>query len=172
MNEVIDSLMTRRSIREYTGEQVSRKDLEQIVECGMYAPTAMGKQSPRIVAVQDADTVSKLSKMNAAIWGRDIDPFYGAPTVIIVFAEAGNPNSVQDASLIMGNLLNAAHALGLGSCWINRAKEMFAKEDGLALMRQWGLGDNYVGVGICALGHIGCEYPKPVPRKDDYAIYA
>lgn len=170
MNEALNNLLTRRSIRKYENKPVEKSDLDQIVECGKYAPTAMGKQSPRMVVVQKADMIKKLSKMNAAVWGKDVDPFYGATALVIVFAEQGNPNSVQDASLVMGNLLNATHALGLGSCWINRAKEMFAKADGAELLKEWGL-ENYVGVGICALGYISGEYPEPAPRKNDYALY-
>ncbi|MDO5112064.1 MAG: nitroreductase [Clostridia bacterium] len=172
MKETIKDLLERRSIRSYKDEQIKKEELDAILQCGVYAPTAMGKQSPLMIVVQDEAKVKALSKMNAAVWGRDIDPFYGAPTAIVVMAERDNPNSVQDASLVMGNLMNAAHALGLGSCWINRAKEMFEKEDGRALLQKWGVDDKYMGVGICALGYIEGEYPQPKPRRDGYVVYA
>jgi len=171
MNEAIRNLLERRSIRKYKQEQIKPEELDLILECGTYAPTAKGTQSPRMVVVQDAETVQKLSAMNAAVWGRDIDPFYGAPTAVLVFAEKGNPNSVQDASLVLGNLMNAAYALGLGSCWINRCKEMFEREDGKPMLEGWGLGD-YVGVGICILGYPEGEHPKPKSRKADYVLRA
>ncbi|MDD4075095.1 MAG: nitroreductase [Eubacteriales bacterium] len=172
MKETIKDLLERRSIRSYKQAQIKKDELDAILQCGVYAPTAMGMQSPLLVAVQDAAKVKTLSKMNGAVWGKDMDPFYGAPTVVIVLAERDNPNSVQDASLVMGNLMNAAHALGLGSCWINRAKEMFELEDGRALLRSWGVDDKYMGVGICALGYIEGAYPQPKPRKAGYVLYA
>ncbi len=170
MKDTIQDLLTRRSIRSYKKEQITEEEMNTVLECGLYAPTAMGKQSPRMVAVRDAALIKRLSAMNAAVMGSSNDPFYGAPAAIVVFAQKENPNSVQDASLVLGNLLNAAHALGLGSCWINRAKEMFEKEDGLALMKEWGLSEEYAGVGICILGYIEGDYPVPVPRKADYII--
>ena len=172
MKETIQDLLERRSIRSYKPEQIKKEELDTVLQCGVYAPTAMGKHSPLMIVVQDAAKVKTLSQMNAAIWGKAIDPFYGAPTAIIVMAEKDNPNSVQDASLVLGNLMNAAHALGLGSCWINRAKEMFEKEDGQSLLREWGVGDKYMGVSICALGYIAGEYPQPKPRKHGYVVYA
>lgn len=170
MKETIQDLLTRRSIRKYKKEQIKDAELEEILRCGTYAPTAMGKQSPLMIVVQDAGMVAKLSKMNAAVWGRDVDPFYGAPTAVIVLAEAGNPNSVQDASLVMGNLMNAAHALDVDSCWINRAREMFATDEGKALLTGWGVAGDYEGVGICILGYRDCEYPTPAARKAGYVI--
>ena len=170
MQETIKDLLERRSIRSYKKEQIKKEELDTILKCGVYAPTAMGKQSPQLVAVQNAEAVKTLSAMNDAVWGHGSDPFYGAPTVILVLAQRNNPNSVQDASLVMGNLMNAAHAIGVGSCWINRAKEMFEKEDGRKLLRSWGVDDVYEGVGICALGYIEGEYPTPKPRRDGYVI--
>lgn len=170
MKETIQDLLTRRSIRKYKKEQIDAATLEEILRCGAYAPTAMGKQSPLMVVVQDAEKLAELSRMNAAVWGKDTDPFYGAPTAVIVLAEAGNPNSVQDASLVMGNLMNAAHALGVGSCWINRAKEMFATEKGKALLQGWGVEGEYEGVGVCILGYAEGEYPTPIARKAGYII--
>lgn len=170
MKETIQDLLSRRSIRAYKKEQIKQEELETVLKCGTYAPTAMGKQSPLMIAVQDEKTIAKLSKMNAAVAGSDSDPFYGAPTAVLVFAQTGNPNSVQDASLVMGNMLNAAHAIGLGSCWINRCHEMFEKEDGRALLKEWGVDDGYTGVGVCILGYADGSYPNPVPRKENYVL--
>ena len=123
MNAAYENLLTRRSVRKYKAEQISDAELDAVLRAGTYAPTAMGRQSPLIVAVQDSGDIARLSAINARIMGTGSDPFYGAPTVVLVLAQAGNRNGVQDASLVMGNLMNAAHALGLGSCWINRALE-------------------------------------------------
>ena len=169
MNEAMENLLTRRSIRKYRKEQIKDSELLAVLEAGTYAPTARGTQSPLIVAVQDAEDIALMSRMNAQVWGREnFDPFFGAPTVVVVFAEAGNPNGVQDASLVMGNLLNAAHALGLGSCWINRAREVFERPEGKALLKKWGVEGDWVGVGNCILGYAEGEAPKPAPRREGY----
>ena len=135
------------------------------------APTAMGKQSPKIVVVQNKEVRDCISEMNDEVWGRGIDPFYGAPTIIVVFADSNIPTYVQDGSLVLGNMMNAAHAVGLGSCWINRAKEVFMTEKGKELMAKWGLGENYIGVGNLALGFAVGDDPKPAPRKEDYIVF-
>ena len=128
-----------------------------------YAASAMGKQSAKIVVVQDAATREKLSRMNAAIMGKDCDPMYGAPTILVVLADANAKCAVQDGSLVMGNLMLAAASLGLGSCWINRAREMFDTEEGKALLRQWGIPEHYRGIGCCILGYAD-EAPAPKER--------
>jgi len=121
MNETLNNLKTRRSIRSYQPEQVDKALLEQVLEAGTYAPTGGGRQTPVIVAVQDPDTVKQLSRMNAAVNGAKTDPFYGAPTVLIVLAERSRGTFLLDGAAVITTLLNAAHAVGLGSCWINRA---------------------------------------------------
>lgn len=137
MNEAYESLLSRRSIRKYKAEQIRREELDAVLRAGTFAPTAMGLQSPLIVAVQNAEDIEVMRRLNAAVWGReDIDPFYGAPTAVAVFAQVGNKNGVQDASLVLGNMMNAAHALGLGSCWINRARESFETPEGRALLNK------------------------------------
>ncbi len=168
MNEAYENLLTRRSVRKYKAEQISDEELAAVLKAGMYAPTAMGKQSPLMVAVQDKEDVARLSAMNGEIAGRDGDCFYGAPTVIVVFAQAGNRNGVQDASLVMGNLMNAAHALGLGSCWVNRAYETFETPEGRELLAKWGVEGDWIGVGNCILGYPDCEPPVPAARKEGY----
>ena len=125
MNETIHNLKTRRSIRTYQPKQVTRALLEQVLEAGTYAPTGGGRQTPIIVAVQDHEMVQQLSRMNAAVNGNSSDPFYGAPTVLVVLAERSRGTYLLDGAAVITTLLNAAHAVGLGSCWIHRAKEEF-----------------------------------------------
>ena len=168
MNETIGTILHRRAIRRFDARPVDQELLQQILQAGMYAPTAMGRQSPLIVAVQDKDDIARLSSLNAQIQGTTGDPFYGAPTVVIVFAQAGNRNSVQDASLVMGNLMNAAHALGLGSCWINRARETFELPEGRELLTKWGVEGDWIGVGNCILGYPDGPAPEAKPRKEGY----
>ncbi|MCD7736670.1 MAG: nitroreductase [Lachnospiraceae bacterium] len=168
MNEVLKSLEERRSVRSYKAEQIRDDELEQILRAGTYAPTGMGAQSPVMVVVQDPETIAKLSKMNAAVMGVSSDPFYGAPTVIIVLADRSRPTFVEDGSLVMGNLMNAAFAIGVDSCWIHRAKEVFDSKDGKALLKQWGIEGDYQGIGHCILGYRDGELPQAKPRKENY----
>lgn len=171
MNEVIQAMVDRRSIKKYESRQVPEELLQQILQAGIHAATGMGKQSPVIVVLQDEKTIEELEKMNAAIMGAEgSHPFYGAPTVLVVLANADIPTAVYDGSLVMGNLLLAASALGLGGCWIHRAKEEFESEAGKAMLREWGLEGNYVGIGHCIVGY-GAADPAPAkPRKENYII--
>ena len=174
MKETLIDIKNRRSCRKYTQEPVAQEDLEAVLEAGTYAATGHGTQSPRMVVVREAELLARLSRMNAAVWGKPVDPFYGAPMAVVVFADKKAPTGSQDAVLVMGNLMLAAHAVGLGSCWINRAKEMFATEEGQEVLRGWGLDpEQYEGMGICILGHVaeGGEAPAK-PRKADYVFYA
>lgn len=168
MNETLNTLKTRRSVRAYLPEQVKEEQLQQILEAGTYAPTGMGKQSPIMVVVQDTDTVAYLSKLNAAVMGTTSDPFYGAPTVIVVLADRDRGTCVEDGSLVMGNLMNAAQAVGVNSCWIHRAREVFDSPEGKALLEKWGIHGDYVGVGHCILGYAKGQVPAAKPRKDNY----
>ena len=170
MNETLQILKTRRSCRKYLPEQIREDELDKILEAGIWAPTGMGMQSPRIIVIQDKETIAKLRKMNADIMGTDSDPFYGAPTVLVVLADKSRPTYREDGALVMGNLMNAAHAVGVSSCWIHRAKEEFESEEGKELLRQWGIPENYVGIGHCILGYRDCEYPDPKPRKENYIV--
>ena len=171
MSELLDMIKTRRSIRKYKSDMVPKEIIDKIVEAGTYAATGMGQQSPIILAVTNKEVRDKLSKWNADIMGTDTDPFYGAPTVILVLADATRTTAVQDGSLVMGNLMLAAHSIGVASCWINRAKEEFATEEGKALLKQWGIEGDYIGVGHCVLGYPAVDLPKPAPRKDDYVVF-
>lgn len=168
MNETLNTLKTRRSVRAYLPEQVKEEQLQQILEAGTYAATGKGMQSPIMVVVQDPDTIAYLSKLNAAVMGTTSDPFYGAPTVIVVLADRERPTCVEDGSLVMGNLMNAAEAVGVNSCWIHRAREVFDSPEGKALLEKWGIHGDYVGVGHCILGYAKGQVPEAKPRKENY----
>ena len=169
MNEVIKSLIERRSCRQYKAEQISDEELNTVLEAGTFAPTAMGRQDPIMVAVQDPETLAWMDKANAAFTGNpDGHPFYGAPTVVVVLAPRASGTAMQDGSLVMGNLLNAAYALGLGCCWVNRAMEVFDTDEGKAMLKKWGIEGDYIGVGNCILGYPAAEKAPAAPRKADY----
>lgn len=170
MNSALECLYNRRSIRKYKPEQITDEELELILKAGTCAPTGMNRQSPIIVAVQNKDDIATMSKYNAQIMGASSDPFYGAPTVVVVLARADSGHAVQDGSLVMGNLMNAAEALGIGSCWINRAKEFFQMDEGKALLKKWGIEGDYIGVGNCILGYKN-ENPEMKPRKENYVYH-
>ncbi len=167
-NETLEVLKTRRSIRAYRDEMPDKSLIDRITEAGTYAPTGKGRQSPIIVAVTNKAVRDRLSQLNARIMGADTDPFYGAPVVLIVLAERQSPHRVYDGSLVMGNLMNAAHAVGLGSCWIHRAKEVFDLPEGKALLKEWGIEGDYEGIGNCIIGYSAQEAPQPKPRKANY----
>ena len=171
-NEVLSAIAARRSCRAYQPEQIKPEELRAVLDAGTWAPTAMNRQSPVIVAVQDKATRDRLSQMNAAVMGRDGDPFYGAPTVLGVLADSTIPTWVEDGSLVLGNLLLAASSIGLGSCWINRAREVFDTPEGKDFLRKWGLDPaRYRGVGNCILGYPAPGGIKPAaPRKPDYVV--
>lgn len=171
MKETLLDLKTRRSCRKYQPEQIKEEELLAILEAGTYAPTGMGAQSPIIVAVQDKETRDYLSKLNAGIMGADIDPFYGAPTVLVVLADRSRPTHVDDGNLVIGNLLNAAHAIGVDSCYIYRARETFDSAEGKELLDKWGVQGDYEGIGNVILGYGLPEGVKEAaPRKDGYII--
>ena len=170
MNETLKNLEERRSIRKYKDEQIRDEQLNEILEAGTYAPTGMGAQSPVMVVIQDKETIRELSKMNADVMGTNSDPFYGAPTVIVVLADKNRLTYVEDGSLVMGNLMNEAHAVGVDSCWIHRAKEVFESEKGKELLKKWNIEGDYVGIGNCILGYRDCQYPKAKPRKAGYIV--
>ena len=168
MNESLKTLIERRSCRSYKPDPIPADILDQILEAGTYAATGMGKQSPIMIAVTDKETRDRLSRMNAAVMGASNDPFYGAPVVIIVLANRAVPTYLYDGSLVMGNLMNAAHALGIASCWIHRAKEEFESAEGKAMLKEFGIEGDYEGIGHCILGYAAQESNAPAPRKDNY----
>lgn len=171
MKETLYDLKTRRSCRKFKAEQIEEQKLKEILEVGTYAPTGMGAQCPVIVAVQDKKTRDYLSKLNANVMGGSSDPFYGAPTVLVILADSNQRTYLEDGNMVIANLLNAAHAVGVDSCYIYRAKEVFESEEGKKLMHDWGIKDDYVGIGNVILGYGLPEGMKEAaPRKSDYII--
>ena len=168
MAETRKTLMTRRSCRAYKPELIEEDKLNAIIEAGTYAASGMGKQSPIIIAVTDKAVRDRLSKMNAAILGKDMDPFYGAPELLIVLADKAVPTHVYDGSLVMGNMMNAAADLGVGCCWIHRAKEEFESEEGKAILKKLGIEGDYEGIGHLILGYAAQPANAPAPRKANY----
>ena len=171
MNEIIKNMETRRSVRAYKPDMVEEEKLEQILEAGTYAASGMGRQSPIIIAVTNPEMVKEFSKVNASIMGASIDPFYGAPVILVVLANRAVPTYRYDGSLVMGNLMNAAESLGLGSIWIHRAKEEFESAFGQNLLKELGIEGDYEGIGHCALGYRAELAKEPAPRKADYVYY-
>ena len=164
----LEIIRTRRSYRSYKPEQITDEQLNAVLEAGTYAPTSRGLQSPFIVAIQNEELKARLAKMNAEIMGVTTNPYYDAPTYVLVFVPSDAPNGIQDASLVMENMMLAAHAQGLGSCWIHREREMFATEEGKELMQQWGLPEGLVGIAALALGYPNGEPSPAKPRKEGY----
>ena len=161
-------LKTRRSCRAYLPDPVEDEKLNAILEAGTYAATGMGRQSPIILVVKDPEVRAKLQKLNAAAMGMDIDPFYGAPELLVVLASKDMPTYVCDGSLVMGNMMNAAADLGVASCWIHRAKEEFESEEGKAILKRLGIEGDYEGIGNLILGYAAKPANTPAPRKADY----
>lgn len=169
MNPTIETLVTRTSCRSYSDRMPSHEDLETICRAGTYAPTGKNTQCPVIVAVTDKSVRDRMSRLNAQVMGTDSDPFYGAPAVLLVLADkATGLTPVEDGSLVMGNMLNAAHALGLGACWINRAREVFASDEGKALLKELGIEGDYLGIGNCIVGYRATPATPPRPRKEGW----
>ncbi len=164
MNETLKTLTERKSVRSYQDRHVDSALLEQILAAGLAAPSGMNRQTPRFVAVTDDRSVKQLSQMNAAVGGFSSDPFYGAKDVVIVLAKKEG-TYLYDGSLAMGNLLNAAYALGVDSCWIHRAKEVFASPEGKALLVQWGITEEVEGIGFCILGYAADAKEKPAVKE-------
>ena len=169
MNETIKALTTRKSCRSFQETHVDKALIEQIIEAGLNAPSGMNRQTQRFVAVTDDKTVAQLSKMNADVMNMPSDPFYGAKDVIIVLAKKEG-TYLYDGSLAMGNLLNAAWSLGVGACWIHRAKEVFESDEGKVLLKQWGVEEDVEGIGFCILGNTKDEKPK-TEIKPNRAFY-
>lgn len=177
--EALEVLYNRRAIRKFKPEHIKDEELDAVLKAGTYAPTGMGLQSPLIVSVQNPDDVAKLNELSAAILEKGAGvkrpglPYYGAPTIILIFyTEIARSDyfGILDSSAVCTNMLNAAYAVGLGSCWIHRCKEIFELEEGKALLRKWGINEKVVGVASIALGYSDMEQPLPRPRRDGYVI--
>ena len=167
MNDTLTAIKTRRSVRAFLDKQITDEELRLVLEAGEYAPSGMNRQPVQLIAVQNAQAREKLSRLNASFLGGGADdPYYGAPTIVLVLVERDVSTRVEDASLAMGNMMVAAHSLGLGSCWVHREHEMFDSDEGKALLREWGIAGDYQGVGACILGYCKGDLPAPPPRKE------
>ena len=167
MNDIIQAIRTRRSIRKFKPDMPSKEDIQTIVDSGLYAASGMGRQSVITLAVTNKEMRDRFSHANAAVMGqgKGTDPFYGAPVVLIVLADKSCPTHVYDGSLVMGNMLLAAHALGLGSIWIHRAKEEFETPEFKQLLKELGIEGEWEGIGHCVVGYIDGDAPKAAERK-------
>lgn len=168
---MLDLLFTRRSCRSYKPDMIPEETINKIVEAGTYAASGMGKQAAIIVAVTNKEVRDKLSKMNADIMGASMDPFYGAPVVLIVLADKSIATHVYDGSLVLGNMMTAAEGLGIGSCWIHRAKEEFESAEGKEILKAAGVEGDYVGIGHLILGYPASDPAPAAPRKEKYVYY-
>jgi len=167
-NEVLKAIRERRSIRRFKPDQITDEELQAVLEAGTWAATGHSAQASWIVAVQNEEVCNRLRKMNAAVMGVDSDPFYGAPTIVLVVAPIDYANNVKDGSLILGNMMLAAHSIGLASCWINREDAMFATDEGKQMLKDFGLPEGQLGIGALALGYAASQ-PKTVkPRKEGF----
>ena len=173
MNESVNKMITRRSVRKFKSDMSPKEVIDEIVTAGTYAASGRNMQSPIIIAVTNKELRDKISKVNAEIMGKsgDFDPFYNAPVILIVLADKSMPTYLYDGSLVMGNLMLAAHELGVGSCWIHRAKEFFEREEGKDLLKSLGIEGDYEGIGNCALGYADSEYPPTHPRRENRVFY-
>ncbi len=173
MNEIIKAMKERRSIRKFKPDMVSKKDIDEIIEAGLYAANGMGRQAVITVAVTNKELRDKIAEDNRKIggWDKGFDPFYGAPVILIVLAEKDWRNRVYDGSLVIGNMMLAAHSLGLGSIWIHRAKEEFETDEYKKLLKDIGVQGEWEGIGHCAIGYIDGDIPKPAPRKENRVYF-
>lgn len=173
MNEVLEAIKSRRSIRQFKPDMISQEHLNQIIDAGLYAASGMNKQAVKIIAVKSRDFKNKLAKVNAKIggWPENFDPFYGAPVVLIVLADKDWFTGIYDGSLVIGNMMLAAHSLGVGSCWIHRAKEEFEMPEYKEVLTSLGITGNWEGIGHCILGYPAGETPKAAPRQEDRVYY-
>ena len=168
--EALEALKNRRAIRKFKAEQVRKEELDAVLEAGTFAPTGVGTQGVQIIAVQSPEYVARVDALNAKVIGKDIHPYYGAPTIILILETEACVTHELDGAAVCTNMLNAAYAVGLGSCWIHRCKQMFEMEEGKQLLKEWGLPENLTGVASIALGYADCEQPIPKPRREGYVV--
>lgn len=173
MNEIIKAMIERRSIRKFKSDMVSKEEINKIIEAGLYAANGMGKQAVITIAVTKKELRDKIAEDNRKIggWDKGFDPFYGAPIILIVLAQKDWRNKVYDGSLVIGNMMLAAHSLGLGSIWIHRAKEEFETDEYKKLLKDIGIEGEWEGIGHCAIGYIDGDIPKPAPRKENRVYF-
>lgn len=169
MNEVIDAMKKRRSVRKFKSDMPPKSDIEQIIEAGLYAASGKNMQSAKIIAITDKTLRDEISALNCKIggWDEGFDPFYNAPVILMVIADKSFPTSIYDGSLVMGNLMLAAHSLGLGSIWIHRAKEECETPEIKKLLADLGIEGEWEGIGHCAVGYADVDTSKILERKPD-----
>ena len=172
MNEIIKCIRERRSVRSFKADMPKKEDLETIIEAGLYAASGMNRQAPIILAITDKAVRDELSKDNAAIMGTENDPFYGAPAILVVLSKKEVPTYVYDGALVMGNMMLAAHALGLGSVWIHRAKEEFEMDKWKDFLKKQGIEGEYEGIGHCVVGYPAADVPKDKERATNRVFWA
>ena len=165
MSDILEAMKTRRSVRSYKPDAVPNVLLDRIVEAGLWAASGMNRQSVLILKITDKALRDELSRMNAAVMGRDGDPFYGAPVVFVVLADKRMPTYIYDGSLALGNMMLEAHECGLGSCWIHRAKEEFEIPEGKAILEKFGVNGDFEGIGHMIVGYTDGAYPETKPRN-------
>lgn len=180
MNDTINVLKSRRSVKSFTDQQISDDDLKEILEAATNAPSGMNLQSPKILVIQRKEIIERLGVWNKSFYPetftrklpKNFDPFYNAPTLLIVLTNKKISTAIEDASLVIGNILNAAESLGIGSCWIHRAREEFDSKQGKELLKVWGLSEDYIGVGHVVLGYPTNDYTPPAKEiKEDFVTY-
>ena len=167
MNEIINAIITRRSCKNFKPDMVPTEIMDQIIEAGLFAASGKGKQAPIIIAITDKDTRDKMSSLNAKYLGTKADPFYGAPIALAVLVEKSVPTGIYDGSLVLGNMMLAAHSLGIGSCWIHRAKQSFEDEEGKEILKKLGIEGDYEGIGYCVIGYSATDNSRIIPRKEN-----
>ncbi len=173
MNEIIKAMLERRSVRRFKPEKPEESLINEVINCGLYAASGKNTQGVRIIAVTNKEKRDEIAEMNRRIggWDEGFDPFYGAPVMLIVIADKSKPTYIYDGSLVMGNLMLAAHSLGLGSCWIHRAKQEFESEEGKKILAELGIEGEWEGIGHCALGYADCEIPAAPERKAERVFH-
>ncbi len=173
MNEIIKAMEERRSVRKFKPDMPSKSEIDQIIEAGLYAANGRGKQATITIAVTDKKLRDRISEDNRVIggWQEGFDPFYGAPVILIVLADRNWPTAVHDGSLVMGNMMLAAHSLGLGSIWIHRAREEFERDDYKQLLADLGIEGEWIDIGHCATGYADGEIPQPAKRREGRVYY-
>ena len=173
MDEVLKAIKERRSIRKFKSDMLPKEIIDKVIESGLYVASGKGQQSPIIISVTNKELRDKLSKMNCKIggWEEDFDPFYNAPVVLVVLAPKDWATYIYDGSLLIGNMMLAAHSLNIGSCWIHRAKQEFESEEGKEILKSLGINGEYEGIGHCVLGYIDGNYPSVPARKANRVYY-
>ncbi len=164
MSDLNTAIKNRRSVRKYTEEKVSQDKVDQIIEAGLWAASGMGRQAPVILQIDDRETRDLVSKLNAAVMNSTSDPFYGAPQVLVVLADRNVRTYLYDGALTMGNMMLKAYDLGVSSCWIHRAKEVFDSEEGKQILEKAGIKGDYEGIGNLIIGYADGEIPAPKDR--------